>query len=60
MRCVKCLSKEARVCKIRGFQWLWSPFCVTVRCNRCLSTYYYPGLFVLLSAVIRLPNGYKR
>lgn len=44
MQCVNCLSKEAKLRGVRGWQWLWSPLVVELHCDRCLSNFYFPTI----------------
>jgi hypothetical protein len=46
MECINCLSREARTLKARGWQVLMAPIVVPVMCNRCLTSYYYPRMFL--------------
>jgi hypothetical protein len=48
MKCVECLSKNARRRKLEGWEWIFSPLVVPVTCNRCLRWYYYPTFMLLL------------
>jgi hypothetical protein len=46
MHCYRCLSKAARFRELRKRDWLIAPLGVPMRCDRCISSYYYPTLLL--------------
>jgi hypothetical protein len=49
MRCVCCLSGEARCRWPRGGEWFWIPLALPLHCNRCLSNFYLPTLYLAIA-----------
>jgi hypothetical protein len=44
MKCINCLSRDAHLRGIHGWQWLWSPLFVEIHCERCLHDFYFPTI----------------
>lgn len=48
MECLNCLSHEARPRWPKAWQWLLAPLVIPVRCERCISWYYYPTILAII------------
>lgn len=48
LQCLNCMSKEARRLKLSLLQRLIAPLVVPVLCNRCLTSYYYPRMLIIM------------
>jgi len=46
MHCYRCLSKAAKFRHLSTRDWLLSPLGVPMRCDRCISNYYYPTILL--------------
>ena len=52
VRCVNCLSQQARICRPHGYQWLVAPLVLPCKCARCITSWYELTLSAVLAYLV--------
>ncbi|HWA98884.1 MAG TPA: hypothetical protein VG713_10350 [Pirellulales bacterium] len=52
MHCSHCLSSAARFRPLKSHDWWLAPLALPVKCQRCLTSYYYPTFLIPIRAAV--------
>jgi hypothetical protein len=61
MQCFNCLNKKARVRRpLRYWEYVLAPLILPVHCKRCLNTWHFPTVLVLLEHLVERLDERRR